>query len=101
MSVITARFLMRPVFHKFLKFRKVYRNFKDTEVYGWGSSMGGRSTFYYVAGLFLSQNFHHFNPTLAGPILDQARPSRILLRQSNSPESVVSESDEPDQLQVS
>ena len=27
---------MRPVFHKFLKFRKFRRNFRDTEVYGWG-----------------------------------------------------------------
>ena len=36
MSIITASFLMRPVLYKFLKFRKVRRNFKDTEVYGWG-----------------------------------------------------------------
>ena len=26
---------MRPVFHKFLKFRKFCKNFKETEVYGW------------------------------------------------------------------
>ena len=32
-------------------------------------------TFYYAPGSFLSQNFRHSDPTLAGPILDQARPS--------------------------
>ena len=34
LSVITPRFLMRVVFHKFLKFWKFCRNFRDTEVYG-------------------------------------------------------------------
>ena len=38
-------------------------------------SMDGRFTFYYAPGSFLSQNFRHSDPTLAGPILDQARPS--------------------------
>ena len=57
--------------------------------------MDGRFTFYYAPGSFLSQNFRHFDPTLAGPILDQARPSGILLGRSDSPASVVSESDSP------
>ena len=30
--------------------------------------MDGRFTFYYAPGSFLSQNFRHFDPTLAGPI---------------------------------
>ena len=38
-------------------------------------SLDGRFTFYYAPGSFLSQNFRHSDPTLAGPILDQARPS--------------------------
>ena len=58
-------------------------------------SMDGRFTFYYAPGSFLSQNFRHFDPTLAGPILDQARPSGILLRRSDSPASMVSESESP------
>lgn len=32
---MTSRFLMRPVFHTFLKFRKFRKNFRDTELYGW------------------------------------------------------------------
>ena len=58
-------------------------------------SMDGRFTFYYAPGSFLSQNFRHFDPTLAGPILDQARPSGIFLRRSDSSASVVSESESP------
>ena len=44
---------------------------------------------FYALGSFSSQNFCRFNPTLAGPILDQAGPSRILLNWSDSPASVV------------
>ena len=52
--------------------------------------------FYYAPGSFPSQNFRHFDHTLAGPILDKAGPSGILLNRSErSPESVVSESDSP------
>ena len=44
---------------------------------------------FYALGSFSSQNFCRFNPTLAGPILDQAGPSRILLNWSDSLASVV------------
>ena len=125
---------MRPVFQKFLKFRKVRRNFKDcTDRAGrfWKNrkkqdtasgavnaviwprchlqlnysiggnfnihpptfSMDGCFPFYYAPGSFLSQNFRHFDPTLAGPILDQVEPSGILLNPSDSPACVVSVSD--------
>lgn len=55
--------------------------------------MNGRFPFYYAPGSFLSQNFSHFDPTLAGPIFDQASPSGIFLKRSDSSASVVSESD--------
>ena len=55
--------------------------------------MDGCFPFYYAPGSFLSQNFRHFDPTLAGPILDQVEPSGILLNPSDSPACVVSESD--------
>ena len=57
--------------------------------------MDGCFLFYYAPGSFLSQNFRHFDPTLAGPILDQAEPSGILLNPSDSPACVVSVSDSP------
>ena len=57
--------------------------------------MDGCFPFYYAPGSFLSQNFRHFDPTLAGPILDQAEPSGILLNPSDSPACVVSVSDSP------
>ena len=137
MSIITKRFLIRPVFQKFLKFRKVCRNFKDwtggagrflkkskkTKDTASGAvnaviwprydlqlnysiggnfniqpptfSMDGCFPFNYAPGSFLSQNFRHFDPTLAGPILDQAEPSGILLNPSDSPACVVSVSDSP------
>ena len=41
-------------------------------------SMDGRFPFYYALGSFLMQNFPHFQPTLAGPVSDQAGPSGIL-----------------------
>jgi len=56
-------------------------------------SMDGRFPFYYALGSFLMQNFPHFQPTLAGPISDQAGPSGILSNWPNSPASVVSDSD--------
>ena len=55
--------------------------------------MTGRFPFYYAPGSFLSQTFRHFDPKLAGPIFDQARPSGIFLKRSDSSASVVSESD--------
>ena len=39
--------------------------------------MDGRFPFYCAPESFLSQNFRHFDPTLAEPILDQARLSGI------------------------
>ena len=51
--------------------------------------MDGRFPFYYAPG-FPSQNVRHFDHTLAGPSLDQAGLSGILLNQSDSPASVVS-----------
>ena len=52
--------------------------------------MDGRFPFYYAPG-FPSQNVRHFDHTLAGPSLDQAGLSGILLNQSDSPASVVRE----------
>ena len=40
-------------------------------------------------------SFFFFDDTLAGPILDQAGPSGILLNRSDSPVSEVRESDSP------
>ena len=58
-------------------------------------SMDGRFPFYHAPGSFPSQNFRHFDHTLAGPIIDHAGPSGILLNRSDSPASVVGESDSP------
>ena len=55
--------------------------------------MDGCFPFYCAPGSLLTQNFRHFDPTLAGPILDQAEPNGILLNRSDSPACVVSESD--------
>ena len=57
--------------------------------------MDGRFPFYYAPGSFPSPNFRHFDYILAGPILDQSGPSGILRNRSDSPASVVRESDSP------
>ena len=57
--------------------------------------MDGRFPFYHAPGSFSSQNFRHFDHTLAEPIIDHAGPSGILLNRSDSPASVVGESDSP------
>ena len=140
MSIITASFLMRPVFYKFLKFRKCaetsetpkcmggagrfwknWKKKKQTPLPGLSTlviwprydpqlnysiggnfnihpptfSMDGRFPFYHAPGSFPSQNFRHFDHTLAGPIIDHAGPSGILLNRSDSPASMVGESDSP------
>ena len=42
-----------------------------------------------------AKNLRHFQPKSARPILDHARPNGILLNRSDSPASVISESDSP------
>ena len=108
---------MRPVFYKFLKFRKKQKTplpEKSTPViwprydlqlnYSIGKnfnihpptfSMDGFFPFYCAPGSLLTQNFRHVDPTLAGSILDQAEPNGILLNRFDSPACVVSESDSP------
>ena len=110
MSIITASFLMRPVFYKFLKFRKCAETSETPKCMGGAGSysiggnfnihpptfsMDGRFPFYHAPGTFPSQNFRHFDHTLAGPIIDRAGPSGILLNRSDSPASMVGESDSP------
>ena len=41
---MTPRFLMQPVFHKFLKFRKFCKTFKETKVYGWSRQKKSKKT---------------------------------------------------------
>ena len=128
MSVITTRFLMRPVFHKFLKFWKVRRNFRHRRVWVGQADFekiyknkrhrfrsyqrqsfdpdmtyiqpanfqhGWTFSFLLCAGIIPEPSFRHFDPTLAGPMLDQTGPSGILLNRSHSLETVVCESDSP------
>ena len=128
MSVITTRFLMRPVFHKFLKFWKVRRNFRHRRVWVGQADFekiyknrrhrfrsyqrqsfdpdmtynqpanfqhGWTFSFLLCAGIIPEPSFRHFDPTLAGPMLDQTGPSGILLNRSHSLATVVCESDSP------
>ena len=128
MSVITTRFLMRPVFHKFLKFWKVRRNFRHRRVWVGQADFekiyknkrhrfrsyqrqsfdpdmtyiqpanfqhGWTFSFLLCAGIIPEPSFRHFDPTLAGPMLDQTGPSGNLLNRSHSLATVVCESDSP------
>ena len=56
---------------------------------------GWTFSFLLCAGIIPEPSFRHFDPTLAGPMLDQTGPSGILLNRSHSLATVVCESDSP------